>query len=110
MKKQNPVSAVYKKPLLISRCRFYVTGWSSDHFETYRNIKSLRYAPGTNNAVGQLQLKNNKQTNPEQKRSDLWLPDAKGQEGKVMQGVKTYKLPTIITKYYGYNAQYNKLN
>ena len=66
MKKQNPVSAVYKKPLLISRGRFYVTGWSSDHFETYRNIKSLRYAPGTNNAVGQLQLKNNKQTNPEQ--------------------------------------------
>ena len=44
-------------------------------------------------------MKNNKQTNPEEKRSDLWLPDAKGQEGKVMKGVKTYKLPTIINKY-----------
>ena len=58
-----------------------ITRLECDHFEIYRNIKSLCCIPGT---VSQLYFNNNnkkkKQENLWEKRLDVCLPEAEGRE------------------------------
>ena len=67
-----------------------------DHFVMYRNIKSLCCAPGADVVLQVNYTSKTKETNSERKRSDLWLPEARGEEkGNWLKGVRRYKLPVI---------------
>ena len=86
--------------------------YHGDHFEIYRNIKSLWCVPGTNSVVGQLHFEN-KQTNKLiEKRSHLQLPEAGGyMKGELDGGSQKVQTSSYkINKSQGCNGQHDKYN
>ena len=84
--------------------------YCGDHFEMYRNIKSLCCTPATNVVLQIIYTsKANKQT--QKKRSDLWLPEAGGGgRGNWMKVAKGTNISYRINKYQGCNVQHDKYN
>ena len=98
---------------MVTYCNY---NYRADHFEMYRNSKSLCCVTGTNivlqvNYTSKTNKQTNKQTNLEKKRSDLRFPKARGGGGELDEGgqkgqTSSYK----ISKYYGCNVQHDKYN
>ena len=68
-----------------------ITRLECDHFEIYRNIKSIHCIPETHSVTGQLYYKN-EQKNHRKRRQVLWLPEMQLSEGNGTKIVKGYKL------------------
>ena len=70
----------------------------------------VSYAPGTNDAVGQRYLTNNKQT--QRKREQICGYQIQGTGGgKSDEGSQDIQTPSyVVNKYWGYNVQYNQIN